>query len=277
MSAAIGTELQLRSRTGDRLAATFTPATGDSAVVLLHGFLSDRRAGGRFDRLAEEYSNLGHAVLRFDFSGFGDSDGAVVDGERLLDDARAALDHLDSLGYRRQILHGQSLGSAVALRIAPQRPRVVTLVLTGALTGAGDGERPYPFLDEDQLAAWHRDEDVHLPIEGSAVRSHVTVNRRRPRLGATGTQEELLTSVRVPVLVVHGDTGAHEQRLAAITARGAHLLPEGSRVAVIPGATHTFYESQDDLAGIVTGWVREHVPPRPAQLLSAPQQSEESR
>ncbi|MEV6930849.1 alpha/beta fold hydrolase [Dactylosporangium sp. NPDC051485] len=262
MSTGTETELYLRNRGGDRLAATFTPGPGDSAVVLLHGFLSNRRAGGRFDRLAAEYAALGHAVLRFDFSGFGDSDGGAVDGERLLDDAQAALDHLDALGYPRQVLHGQSLGSAVALRVAPQRPRVVTLVLTGALTGAGDtgGDRPYPLLGEEGLAAWNRDEDVHLPIEGSTVRTHVTVNRRQPRLGATGTQRELLTALRVPVLVVHGDTGELEPRLAATTTRGAHLLPEGSRIAVIPGATHTFHDRQDTLAGLVTDWVREHVP-----------------
>ncbi|GAA3300220.1 alpha/beta fold hydrolase [Dactylosporangium vinaceum] len=238
-----------------RLAATFTSGPGDSAVVLLHGFLSDRRAGGRFDRLADEYAALGLAVLRFDFSGFGDSPGDVVDGEQLLDDARAALDHLDSQGYSRQVLHGQSLGSAVALRVAPERPRVVTLVLTGALTGAGD-DRPYPFLGDEGLAAWHRGEDVHLPIEGSAVRTHVTVNRARPRLGTTGTQAELLGAVKVPVLVVHGDADEQERRLSAITAAGAHLLPQGSRVAVIPGAAHTFYDHQDTLADLVTGWVR---------------------
>jgi pimeloyl-ACP methyl ester carboxylesterase len=251
--------MTLTSGWGGNLAATFTPGTGDSAVLLLHGFLSDRNAGGRFDRLAKDYAALGHAVLRIDFSGFGDSDGDVVDGGRLLQDAHAALDHLDSLGYTRQILHGQSLGSAVALRVAPHRPRVVTLVLTGALTGGGNGDRPYPFLNEDQTAAWYRDEDVHLPIEGSSVRKHVVVNRLRPKIGADGTQEELLTALEVPVFIVHGDTGEQEQALAAITARGEHLLPAGSRVIVIPGATHTFYESQDVLARVVTEWVRVHV------------------
>jgi pimeloyl-ACP methyl ester carboxylesterase len=244
----------------DRLAYDFTPGGGDSAVLLLHGFLSDRRAGGRFDRLASTYADLGHAVLRIDFSGFGDSRGDVVDGDQLIRDAAVALDHLDSLGYTRQIVHGQSLGSAVALRIAPSRPRVVTLVLTGALTGAGLGDRPYPFLSEEQLAAWNRDEDVHLPIEGSAVRTHVVVNRRRPRLGSDGTQEELLGALTVPVLVIHGDTGEQEQALAAITAAGAHLLPPGSEVVVIPGATHAFYESLDELAALSTEWSRKHVP-----------------
>lgn len=260
MTTATTGELTLVSRSGAELAATFTPGDGDSAVVLLHGFLSDRVAGGRFDRLAAEYAALGHAVLRFDFSGFGASQGDVVDGARLLDDAHAALDHLDALGYTRQVLHGQSLGSAVALRVAPSRPRVVTLVLTGALTGAGQGDAPYPFLSEAQVAAWYRDEDVRLPIAGSPVRTHVVVNRTRPRLGATGTQRELLTAVGVPVLVVHGDTGDQERALAAITADGERYLPPGSRVTVIPGATHTFLESQDALATIVTAWVREHVP-----------------
>ncbi|MDT7650924.1 MAG: hypothetical protein QOI36_2330, partial [Pseudonocardiales bacterium] len=51
MTSGIETELRLTSRWGGRLAATFTPGRGDSAVLLLHGFLSDRRAGGRFDRL----------------------------------------------------------------------------------------------------------------------------------------------------------------------------------------------------------------------------------
>jgi pimeloyl-ACP methyl ester carboxylesterase len=260
MTSGIETELRLTSRWGGRLAATFTPGRGDSAVLLLHGFLSDRRAGGRFDRLADEYAALGHAVLRIDLSGFGASEGDVVDGARLLDDAHAALDHLDSLGHTRQILHGQSLGSAIALRVAPDRPNVATLVLTGALTGAGTGDGPYPFLDEEQLAAWYRDEDVRLPIDGSPDRTDVVVNRQRPKLGATGTQEELLGALRVPVLVIHGDTGEQEQTLAAITARGQHLLPAGSRVTVIPGATHTFYESQDALARLVSEWVPEHVP-----------------
>ena len=243
-----------------RLAYDFTPGSGDGAVLLLHGFLSDRRAGGRFDRLAAEYARHGYAVLRVDFSGFGDSLGDAVDGERLLDDTAVALDHLDALGYPRQILHGHSLGSAVALRVAPSRPRVVTLVLTGASTGAGHGDRPYPFLSAEQVAAWYRDEDVHLPIAGSAVRTHVVVNRRRPRLGAQGTQEELLSAVKVPVLIIHGDTGELEQHLAALTAGGAHLLPEGSKVVVIPGATHTFTESQDAVVAEALDWVRRQVP-----------------
>jgi len=252
-------ELRLRTPAGVELAATFTPGAGDSVVVLSHGFLSDRRAGGRYDRLAAEYAALGHAVLRYDFSGFGESGGDVVDGDRLLDDLRAVLDHVDGLGYSRQVLHGHSLGSAVSLRVAPERPAVVTLVLTGALTGAGTGSTPYPFLSAEQLPAWERGEYVHLPVSTPGPRTHVTVSRLRPKVGATGTQEELLGALRVPVLVVHGDQGS-EARLAATTVAGAHLLPAGSRVEVVPGAEHTFVDHQDQVAALATGWVRRWVP-----------------
>lgn len=245
------------------LAATCTPGPegGDSVVVLAHGFLSDRRAGGRYDRLADEYAALGHAVLRFDFSGFGESDGDVVDGDRLLADLHAVLDHVRGLGHRRVLVHGHSLGSAVALRVAPQHESVRALVLTGALTGAGSGDTPYPFLTPEQVQDWYLDRDVHLPVRAGAVgtRTHVTVNRRRPKVGACGTQESLLTAVRVPVLVVHGEKGS-EQQLAATTAQGAQWLPEHSRVEIVPGAEHTFADHQDEVAALARAWAQRWLP-----------------
>ncbi|NUU16405.1 hypothetical protein HP550_03980 [Cellulomonas humilata] len=249
------TSYRLPTPDGVELAVTFRPSDGDSVVVLSHGFLSDRHAGGRFDRLADEYAALGHAVLRYDFSGFGLSGGDVVDGDHLLADLRTVLDHLDGLGYTHQVLHGQSLGSAVSLRVAPERSAVVTLVLTGALTGAGGGDAPYPFLTPEQVVAWYRDEDVHLEGSGRTV----TVNRLRPKVGSTGTQEELLTAVRVPVLVIHGDTGHSERALLAITEAGRRWLPAGSAVEVVAGSEHTFVEHQDEVAALATAWVRRHV------------------
>lgn len=255
-------ELRIPTDHGE-LAATSTPGVdgSDSVVVLAHGFLSDRRAGGRYDRLAEEYASLGHAVLRFDFSGFGESDGDVVDGDALLADLHAVLDHVERLGHRRVLVHGHSLGSAVALRVAPRHESVRALVLTGALTGAGSGDTPYPFLTPEQVQDWYLDRDVHLPVRADAVgvRTHVTVSRRRPKVGSCGTQEAVLSAVRVPVLVVHGEQGS-EQRLAATTAQGAHWLPEHSRVEVVPGADHTFLAHQGEVAALAREWAARWLP-----------------
>jgi alpha/beta superfamily hydrolase len=247
-------EFELPSGSGHRLAASYRPVDGKPAeqvpaVLLLHGFLSDRHAGGRFDRLTRTYHQTGVAVLRIDLSGFGESEGDVVDGDDLLADAHSALNHLDERGHRVQAVHGQSLGSSIALRIAPHRPAVHTLVLTGALTGGASGDRPY----------WYRNRDVHLPITGSSRRTAVTVNRTRPKLGATGTQKDLLTAVDVPVLVVHGDTGDQERRLAGITRAGRHWLPAGSELVTIPGADHTFNDRRAELDALIRPWARRHL------------------
>ena len=106
------------------------------------------------------------------------------------------------------------------------------------------------------MAAWYRDEDVHLEGAGRTV----TVNRRRPKVNATGTQEELLTALSVPVLVVHGDTGASERRCGRSPRPGRHWLPAGSAVEVVAGSEHTFIEHQDEVAALATSWVRRHVP-----------------
>lgn len=244
------------------LAATFTPAAEGhrSVVVLAHGFLSDRRANGRYDVLAEEYAALGHAVLRFDFSGFGESDGDVVDGDRLVADLHAVLDHVAALGLQDVLVHGHSLGSAVALRVAPLRASVKALVLTGALTGAGTGDTPYPFLTPEQVQDWYLDRDVHVPLTvPTRVRTHATVNRTRPKVGACGTQESLLRAVRVPVLVVHGDQDG-EQRLAAVTAQGAQWLPEHSRVEVVAGADHSFAAHLGQVATLGRDWAQRWLP-----------------
>ena len=246
-----------------RLAATFTPAADGvrSAVVLAHGFLSDRRANGRYDVLAEEYAALGHAVLRFDFSAFGESDGVVVDGDHLISDLHAVLDHVEALGLPDVLVHGHSLGSAVALRVAPGRTSVRALVLTGALTGAGSGDAPYPFLTPEQVQDWYLDRDVHLPLTvPTHVRTHATVNRTRPKVGACGTQEALLRAVRVPVLVVHGDQGS-EQRLAATTAQGERWLPAHSRVEVLEGADHSFAAHLGQVAGLAREWAQRWLSP----------------
>jgi pimeloyl-ACP methyl ester carboxylesterase len=134
-----------------------------------------------------------------------------------------------------------------------------TLVLTGAITVPVSGDRPYPFLTDRQVQDWYQDRDVHLSITGSSRRSAVTINRTRPKLGATGTQKDLLTALDIPVLVIHGDTGDQERRLATISRAGRHWLPAGSELITIPGADHTFNDRRAELDALIRPWVTRHL------------------
>jgi len=96
-------------------------------IVFLSGFASDM-AGTKGTALAAWAQERGQALLRFDYSGHGQSSGAFRDGTigRWTADALAALDRLTS---GPQILVGSSMGGWIMLLVALARPeRVAGLV-----------------------------------------------------------------------------------------------------------------------------------------------------
>ena len=110
--------------------------------------------GNRSDRMDtfRRLSSLGAHVVCFDYRGFGDSLGSP-DEEGLARDARAAWDFLVGKGCSPEtiIIHGESLGSAVAVRLTAElcagKTPPAGLILEAAFTrlGAVAGKR-YPFL-----------------------------------------------------------------------------------------------------------------------------------
>ena len=115
---------------GTRLAYRRIPAAAADArpgVVFLSGFASDM-TGAKGAALEAWAQRRGQALLRFDYSGHGQSSGAFRDGTigRWTDDALAALDRLT---HGPQVLVGSSMGGWIALLAARARPqRVAGLV-----------------------------------------------------------------------------------------------------------------------------------------------------
>lgn len=82
----------------------------------------------------------GHAALRFNFRGVGESTGAYDNGEGEMDDVRAALDHLRSLPEihaQRVSLAGYSFGAMVAVRVASGRDDLAGMVAVSNPTKRG--------------------------------------------------------------------------------------------------------------------------------------------
>jgi predicted alpha/beta-fold hydrolase len=59
------------------LVGNFHSAPSKSAIVLAHGFTSDKSSDGRFERLGELLNSIGYSVLAFDFGGCGESDDTI--------------------------------------------------------------------------------------------------------------------------------------------------------------------------------------------------------
>jgi fermentation-respiration switch protein FrsA (DUF1100 family) len=127
--------------------------------------------------LAAALRGLGLSVLLFDYRGFGDSEGSPTEGG-LYEDARAVRRYVagrSDVRADRLLYFGESLGSAVAVRLAVEHTPAA-LILRSPFTSLVDvGRLHYPILPVRWLL--------------------------RDRFSSVDT----ITSVRAPVLIVAGD------------------------------------------------------------------------
>ena len=140
---------------GLRLAGWFVPATPGGpadrvgrarpAVLVCNGNGGDRSMRAP---LAAALSRMGLAVLLFDYRGYGGNPGHPTE-EGLAADARAALGYLagrPEVDPERVIYFGESLGAAVALRLATERPPAALVLRSPFASLAEVGRRHYPVL-----------------------------------------------------------------------------------------------------------------------------------
>jgi uncharacterized protein len=199
-----------------------TFATGDG--LTLHGWfvptaslparftmiVFNGNAGNRSfrTRLAATLATHNVATMLFDYRGYGENAGSPSE-EGLAQDARAARTYLTSrtdVDPSRIVYFGESLGAAVAIRLATETPPFA-LVLRSPFTSLTEiGRHHYPFL----------------PVRWM-------LRDRYPSL-------ERMRSVSCPVLVIAGDRDSiipieQSRRLYAV-------IGTEKRLVVIPGADH---------------------------------------
>ncbi len=179
------------------------PATEDAPTVLFfHG--QSGNLGDRADRL-REILNSGFGLLAPSYRGYPGSEGEPSELS-LIADGIQMFDRLSSEGTT-VVLHGQSLGTAIAAAVAEQRPDAQLLVLEAPFTATLDvAEERYPWL----------------PV--SALMNDQFATR------------DLIEHVTVPTLIFHGTDDEtvplhHGQALAEMSGDTAQLY-------VIPDGTH---------------------------------------
>lgn len=252
-------EVSITTPRGVHLAGTFEPGPGDVAVLFAHGFLSDRHSASRFDALAATYREAGYATLQIDFSGCGASDDDVVTVTGEIEDLRSASAWLTEQGYPVQAIHAHSFGTVAALRARPRD--VVTMVLTGALTGPMN----YPWDQVFSPAQVDELEELgftRVPDDNAAgVREFSVISRETLADYSLIDQAELLGKVRVPVLLLYGGMDEESTELVTLAREGMPLLPDGSHLEVVPDAEHGLKDRIDIVGERGVGWFAEHLVP----------------
>ncbi len=187
------------------------PVVGDPVVLFFHG-----NAGNiayRATLLEEIVHGTGVRFVLFDYSGFGGNEGRPSE-EEVYRDGLAVYDHLVASGVEpaRLVLYGESLGGAVALKVAVERPVAGVVLQSTFSSTASMALRIYPFL----------------PLAALLSRGDFPSHRR-------------VGELRCPVLLVHGTRDeivpfAEGERLHSAAPPGTELWP-------VEGAGHNdFFE-----------------------------------
>ena len=128
-------KLEFTGHGGDKLAARFDLPDGPVKAVALfaHCFTCSKDIPAA-RRIAARLAGLGIAVLRFDFTGLGHSQGEFANTHfsSNVADLVAAARHLEGLGKAPALLIGHSLGGAAVLVAAADIPSAKAVVTIGA-------------------------------------------------------------------------------------------------------------------------------------------------
>jgi uncharacterized protein len=209
-------EVAFDTADGLRLGGWFVPGRGAEpgpAVLVCNG-----NGGNRSLRapLAAALARMGLHVLLFDYRGYGGNPGHPSE-EGLAADARAALDHLAArpeVDPARVVYFGESLGAAVALRLATERPPAALVLRSPFASLAEVGRLHYPLLPVSLLL---RDRYDSVALAGRLA---------APLLVLAGGRDQIVPA-------------DHSRRLFA-------AAPQPKWLAVLDGADHN---DHDLLAG----------------------------
>jgi uncharacterized protein len=226
-----GEDVVLMTEDGVRLGAWYVaPVSGDAARAVL---ICNGNAGDRMLRapLAAALVRAGLSVLLFDYRGYGGNPGRPSE-QGLAADARAAQSWLATRHDAGRIVYfGESLGAAVALRLAIDRPPEA-LILRSPFTSLADvGRARYPWLPVGQLLV-----DRYPSID--------RISRLTARL-----------------LVIAGD---RDTIVPAVLSRRLYdAAPEPKRLVIVSGADHNDPRLLDgsEMLNEINSFLREHGPP----------------
>jgi uncharacterized protein len=204
-------DVVLDTEDGIRLGAWFFPGRR-GAVLVCNGNGGDRSMRAA---LAVALNRMGLSVLLFDYRGYGGNPGRPSE-QGLAADARAAHEWLAAqpeVDSDRIAYFGESLGAAVAVGLAVQRPPAA-LVLRSPFTSLADvGAVHYPWL----------------PIRRLLLDRYPSIER--------------IASVHAPLLVIAGDRD--DIVPLSLSRRLYDAAAEPKRLVLVPGAGHNDPELLD--------------------------------
>lgn len=248
-SASASKRVEFVGSQGNQLAARLELPLGEARAyaIFAHCFSCSKDVFAA-SRIARALAASGIAVLRFDFTGLGESEGdfSNTNFTSNIDDVVRAADFLRTNYAAPRILIGHSLGGAAVLAAAHRIPEVRAVTTVAAPADPGHVVN----LMKDDIATIRAQGFAHVHLGGKTF----TVKEQFLDDIAQQPQMERIRDLGVPLLVMHSP----EDRIVSID--DAHLLFDHAMYpktfVALDGADHLLTRRVDSefAAAVITTW-----------------------
>lgn len=163
-------------------------------IIICHGMTANKDCNF-IPPLSEFLHKNNFSILRFDFTGNGESDGELSEGTytQEVDDLGRAIDFSEGLGYKKIIVMGHSMGGAVAIIRACRDKRINLLVAIAAVAYPGRErlvEKQKKELSENGYTFYWGKYKINKKFFEDASKYDIT---------------KYVNKIKIPFLVIHGD------------------------------------------------------------------------
>lgn len=213
---------------GREVHGTFDSADSDACIVMAHGLTDDRNVGGYFSDAAEALNKAGYNVLRFDFTGRGDTGGNLT-LDKGIDDLKSAIGFVEEKGMTRIGLYGYSMGGLISLKCV--NDSVDALFLSSPVTASF--KLPLHPISTGLTKIFGKVPDVNF----GRKRKIEWVNRELTEDLLAVEQEKLLSEIGLPVKIVHG---TRDLIVNVENSRKASEKLDNCVLDIIEGMGHTY-------------------------------------
>jgi len=236
-------KVNFKNSRGLNLVGQLYPSKNNKIVILVHGWCSNKDRE-RFTGLANKISESGFAFLKFDQTSSGESEGDEITVENLIDDVKSAINFVKNNGYNEVALIGESLGGLTTLRILDYSIKVRILFAPVTSQKTNDLEK-YEGLMGDKGYFIKEKDGNKFKIPKKYLEERVAVN-----------QEELLSKITIPVLIIHGD---NDDKVPLEASKNSiQFLPQGSKIEIIKGAGHDLEEDYGRVISLTVDWLNNY-------------------
>ena len=248
---------------GEQLAATLDLPLGvpDAYALFAHCFTCGKDILAA-KRIAERLASAGIAVLRFDFTGLGASEGdfANTHFSSNVDDLVAAADHLRAARGAPAILIGHSLGGAAVLAAAARIPDARAVVTIAAPFDPGH----VTGLFKEHVESIRQQGEVEVALAGRPFR----IKREFLDDVAERKLHDHVANLRKALLVFHSPT---DDIVSIDNASKIFLAAKHPKSFVsLAGADHLLSQKRDAIyvANVIAAWAERYLD-KPAEAVKA--------